>query len=56
VDARPADGIPETPYPVLTSSQLSAAGFGPADGVHEVTGQALLEWALNTIGGDGSSS
>jgi hypothetical protein len=56
VDARPADGIPETPYPVLTSSQLSAAGFGPADGMHEVTGQALLEWALNTIGGDWSSS
>lgn len=56
VDARPADGIPETPYPVLTSEELSASGFGPADGVHEVTGQALLEWALNTIGGARSSS
>jgi hypothetical protein len=56
VDARPADGIPETPYPVLTSAELSASGFGPADGVHETTGQALLEWALNTIGNVGSSS
>jgi hypothetical protein len=56
VDARPADGIPKTPYPVLTSRELSAAGFGPADGVHEVTGQALLEWAVNTIDGGGSSS
>lgn len=56
VDARPADGIPETPYPVLTSRDLSASGFGPADGVHEATGQALLEWALNTIGTPGSSS
>jgi hypothetical protein len=56
IDARPADGIPETPYSVLTSKELSASGFGPADGVHEVTGQALLEWALNIIGRAGSSS
>ncbi|MDI3329398.1 MAG: haloacid dehalogenase [Micrococcus sp.] len=56
VDARPSDGIPPTPYPVLTSKELSGSGFGPPDGVHEVTGQALLEWALNTIGAAGSSS
>lgn len=63
VDARPADGIPDKPYPVLTSRELSTSGFGPADGIHEVTGQALLEWALhgkaeffNTSGGPASSS
>lgn len=56
VDARPSDGVPDRPYRVLTSRELSAAGFGPADGVHEVTGQALLERVLNTISGTDSSS
>ncbi|MFC7401755.1 haloacid dehalogenase [Citricoccus sp. GCM10030269] len=49
VDARPTDGVPDTPYPVLTSQQLSAEGFGPPDGQHEVTGQALLEWVLDSF-------
>jgi hypothetical protein len=49
VDVRPSDGVPDTGYPVLTSRELSSAGFGPSDGHHEVTGQAFLEWALNTL-------
>ncbi|QCU79020.1 haloacid dehalogenase [Citricoccus sp. SGAir0253] len=56
VDARPEDGVPEVPYPVLTSRELAAEGFGPADGVHEQTGRALLEWALNMNGSAGSRS
>lgn len=49
VDARPSEGIPEKDYPVLTSEDLSAKGFGPADGIHETTGQALLEWVLDRL-------
>ncbi|WP_188805177.1 haloacid dehalogenase [Citricoccus zhacaiensis] len=50
VDVRHEDGIPETPYPVMTSDDLAAQGFGTAEGRHEEAGQAFLEWALKTTG------
>ncbi|WP_313823273.1 haloacid dehalogenase [Citricoccus sp.] len=50
VDVRHEDGVPDTPYPVMTSEDLAAQGFGTAEGRHEVTGQAFLEWALKTTG------
>ncbi|MGW9551927.1 haloacid dehalogenase [Citricoccus zhacaiensis] len=50
VDVRHEDGIPETPYPVMTSEDLAAQGFGTAEGRHEEAGQAFLEWALKTTG------
>ncbi|WP_413542722.1 haloacid dehalogenase [Citricoccus nitrophenolicus] len=50
VDVRHEDGVPETPYPVLTGEDLAAKGFGAHGSRHEEAGQALLEWALNTNG------
>lgn len=50
VDVRPEDGIPETGYPVMTGDDLAELGFGTAGARHEQAGQALVEWALNTMG------
>ncbi|MEO9247264.1 haloacid dehalogenase [Citricoccus nitrophenolicus] len=50
VDVRHEDGVPETPYPVLTGEDLAARGFGTPQARHEAAGQALLEWILNTNG------
>ncbi|GAA1124293.1 haloacid dehalogenase [Citricoccus alkalitolerans] len=50
VDVRHEDGIPETPYRVMTSEDLAAQGFGTPEGRHEEAGQAFLEWALKTTG------
>lgn len=50
VDVRHEDGIPETPYPILTGEDLAARGFGAPGARHEAAGQALLEWVLNTNG------
>jgi hypothetical protein len=44
VDVRPADGVPQTPYPVLTAADLAERGHGRADDVHEATGASLLAW------------
>ena len=44
VDVRPADGVPETPYAVLTAADLAGRGHGRADDVHEAVGASLLAW------------
>lgn len=48
-DVRPADGVPKTDYPVLTSNDLAAKGFGQAGDEHETAGESLLAWALSTV-------
>lgn len=50
VDVRHEDGVPETPYPVLTGEDLAIRGYGTPEARHEEAGQALLEWVLNTSG------
>ncbi|XKH57973.1 haloacid dehalogenase [Citricoccus nitrophenolicus] len=50
VDVRHEDGVPETPYRVMTSEDLAAHGFGTSEARHEEAGQAFLEWALKTTG------
>lgn len=50
VDVRHEDGVPETPYPVLTGEDLAIRGYGRPAARHEEAGQALLEWVLNTNG------
>ena len=50
VDVRHEDGVPETPYPVLTGEDLAVRGYGRPEARHEEAGQALLEWVLNTLG------
>lgn len=44
LDVRPADGVPATPYPVLTAADLAARGIGRPDDVHERAGESLLRW------------
>lgn len=44
LDVRPADGIPATPYPVLTAADLAGRGVGNAEDVHERAGESLLRW------------
>lgn len=44
VDVRPADGVPATPYPVLTAADLARRGVGQAQDVHERAGESLLRW------------
>lgn len=44
VDVRPADGVPDTSYPVLTAADLAERGFGDAEDVHEAVGASLLAW------------
>ena len=51
VDVRPGDGVPQTPYPVLTAADLAAEGFGHPEAIHEEAGQALLEQTLSRITG-----
>lgn len=45
MDVRPADGIPERPYRVLTAADLAERGVGQAEDVHERAGESLLRWA-----------
>ena len=51
VDVRPADGVPDTPYPVLTAADLAERGFGDAEDVHEAVGASLLEWVEQELRG-----
>ena len=44
LDVRPADGVPATPYPVLTAADLAGRGVGRAEDVHERAGESLLRW------------
>ncbi|MDY6056121.1 haloacid dehalogenase [Micrococcus sp.] len=46
VDVRPADGIPEVPYPVVTAAELAAQGFGAPEDIHERVGASLLRRVL----------
>lgn len=55
VDVRPADGVPERPYPVITAEDLAERGFGDADDVHERVGASLLAWVLASLDGDGDA-
>lgn len=52
VDVRPADGVPETPYRVLTAADLAERGFGSEDDVHERVGASLLAWVLAELDQD----
>ena len=44
MDVRPADGVPEKPYGVVTAAILAERGIGDADDVHERAGESLLRW------------
>ncbi|NUL44466.1 haloacid dehalogenase [Cellulosimicrobium funkei] len=55
VDVRHEDGIPDTPYEVMTGEDLAAQGFGASEARHEEAGQAFLEWALKTMGAPNST-
>lgn len=44
VDVRPADGVPDTGYPVVTAADLAARGHGRPEDVHEAVGASLLAW------------
>jgi len=45
MDVRPADGVPEKGYGILTAADLAERGVGQADDVHERAGESLLRWA-----------
>ena len=44
MDVRPADGVPEKPYGVVTAAILAERGIGDADDIHERAGESLLRW------------
>lgn len=49
VDVRPADGVPDKPYDVLTAADFAARGLGSDDDVHERVGASLLAWVLRDL-------
>ena len=49
VDVRPADGVPERPYPVITAADLAERGVGDPEDVHERVGASLLAWVLSEL-------
>lgn len=54
VDVRPDDGVPDTPYPVITAADLAERGFGDAEDVHERVGASLLAWVVADLEQDGA--